>query len=59
MRLRIAQNDLAVFEDRDIAEGVLIDQRALLMRAVEKIDRREVELQAKKRAKQTDLVAVT
>ena len=57
-RLGIPQDDVAVFEDRDFAERVLFDQRALLMRAGEKIDWSDVELEPEQRAEQPDLVAI-
>src|SRR5262249_26938703 len=57
-RLRVAQGDVAVLEDRDLAERVLVAEGALLVGAGEKIDGLDLDRQSEQRAEQANLVAI-
>jgi hypothetical protein len=49
-RLAVAENDVAILEDRNFAEWIEVDERAFLMGARQKIDGHDFERHAKERA---------
>ncbi|ODR99768.1 hypothetical protein AUC69_09205 [Methyloceanibacter superfactus] len=56
--LGIPQDHVAVLEDGDVAVGVHVDERTLLVGTGHEVDRHEVELQSEQRAEEPDLVAI-